>query len=316
MINLQNRIAAIDIGTNSFHLVIVEVKQDGSFDFLDRERVVLRLASQKGKDLSIISADEIKKAIETLNNFAKLAKFYKAKIRAVATSAVRESINQQEFINAVFENTGVKVEVIDGREEARLIFLGIKKALPLENKKVLCVDIGGGSTEFIYAVNGKIEFAESVKIGAVRLSKLFFPEFLIKEDSVLNCSNYVEKLIKENQNINTNIKIDFGVGVSGTVDTIYNLSQVKKYKIVKEQLNGYSFYKEEFEEHYNKIISLKSPEERVKYPGMEAKRADIIPAGMIILKRIFELFTLNEMVVSEFALREGIVIDTFEKIIN
>lgn len=308
-----HRIAAIDMGTNSFHLVIVEIKKDGTFDFIDREREVIRLGSQKGKDLSFISDEETERAVKILKNFVKLAKHYNAKVRAISTSAVREAKNQKEFIDTIFEKTGVAVEVIDGRTEAKLIFLGVKNALPLENKKVLCVDIGGGSTEFIYAVNGKIIFAESVKIGAVRLSKLFFTDYIITDESVKQCSDYVEKQILLNKNIVTDVDIDFGIGSSGTVDTIYNLTQIKKGKELKENLNGYNFSKEEFENHFTAIINSKTPAERILIPGMEAKRADIIPAGMIILKKIFELFKIQNMVISDYALREGIVLDTAGK---
>ena len=308
-----NRIAAIDMGTNSFHLVIVEMKKDGSFIFIDREREVIRLGSQKGKDLSFISEEETERAVKILTDFVKLAKHYNAKVRAISTSAVREAKNQKEFVDIILNKTGVTVEVIDGRTEARLIFLGIKNALPIDNKKVLCVDIGGGSTEFIYAVNGKINFAESVKIGAVRLSKLFFPDYIITDESVKQCSDYVEKQILNNKNIITNVDIDFGVGSSGTVDTIYNLSQANRVHEKNYPSNGYIFSKEEFEKHYSTIINLRTSAERALIPGMEAKRADIIPAGMIILKKIFELFKIQNMVISDYALREGIVLDTAGK---
>ena len=310
----QNRIAAIDMGTNSFHLVIVEMNEDGTFNFLDREREVIRLGSQKGKDLSIISKEESETAIKILSNFRNLAKHYNAKIRAISTSAVREAKNQIEFLSSVLEKTGIKVEVADGRDEAKLIFRGIQKALEINDKKVLCIDIGGGSTEFIYSENGKIRYAESIKIGAVRLSKLFFPDYLISDEAVKNCIDYVENQILENKNIKRDVKIDFGVGVSGTVDTIYHLSQVKKHARLKDSLNGYRFSVKDFEGFYNQIIQLKTPAERILVPGMEAKRADIIPAGMIILKKIFDLFELKEIVISEYALREGIVLDTAEKL--
>ena len=149
-----NRIAAIDIGTNSFHLIIVEVRKDGELKFLDRQREFLRLGSELGEDLSFISENEKVKAISVLKRFSTLAKYHKAKIRAVSTSAVREAKNKNEFIESVFEQTGVKVETIEGTEEANLIFLGMKNALPINDKSVLGIDIGGGSTEFIFGVNG------------------------------------------------------------------------------------------------------------------------------------------------------------------
>ena len=308
-----NRIAAIDIGTNSFHLIIVEVRKDGELKFLDKQREFLRLGSELGEDLSFISENEKVKAISVLKNFSALAKYHKANIRAVSTSAVREAKNKNEFIESVFEQTGVKVETIEGTEEANLIFLGMKNALPINDKSVLGIDIGGGSTEFIYGVNGFPLFAESVKIGAVRLSKKFFPDFIISESPVKECSEYVEQQIKNNSNIHTNIKLDFAIGSSGTVDTVCLIKQFQKSAEIKPRLNGYTFDKAEFDEIYLEVMSLKNPSERISVPGIEAKRADIIPAGFIILKKVFEVFNIREMVLSEYALREGVVFDLISK---
>ncbi len=305
----KDRFAAIDIGTNSFHLIIVEVREGGKLKLLDREREFLRLGSELGEDLSIISEKEIVKAISVLKNFSKLANYHKANLRAVSTSAVREAKNKNEFIQTVFEQTGIKVETIEGTEEAKLIFLGMKNALPIIDKSVLGIDIGGGSTEFIYGVNGNPVFAESVKIGAVRLSKKFFPDFIITDSAVKQCSDYVEQQIKMNSKIQTNIKIDFAVGSSGTVDTICLIKQFQKGNNVKPRLNGYTFDNSEFDEIYSFVMDLKNPDERMRVPGIESKRADIIPAGFIILKKVFELFNIKKMVLSEYALREGVVYD-------
>ena len=310
---LKNRIAAIDIGTNSFHLIIVEVINDKKFKLLHREREFLRLGSEFGKDLSLISDTEKTKAISVLKNFAKLSKYHGASIRAVSTSAVREAKNKDEFIKEVFEQTGIKVETIEGTEEAKLIFLGMKNALPISDKNVLGIDIGGGSTEFIYGVKGSPVFAESVKIGAVRLSKKFFPDFIITDSSVKECSEYVEQQIISNKKIQTNIKLDFAVGSSGTVDTICLIKQFKKNADIKPRLNGYTFNKSEFDEIYSFVMNIKNPSERMNVPGIESKRADIIPAGFIILKKVFEIFSIEKMVLSEFALREGVVFDEINK---
>lgn len=309
----KKRIAAIDIGTNSFHLIIVEVSEYGELKLLDRKREFLRLGSESGQDLSFISENEKVKAISVLKNFSALAKYHKANIRAVSTSAVREAKNKNEFIQTVLEQTGIKVETIEGTEEAKLIFLGMKNALPINDKAVLGIDIGGGSTEFIYGVNGNPEFAESVKIGAVRLSKKFFPDFVITDSAVKDCNEYVEQQILSNLKIQTNINIDFAVGSSGTVDTICLIKQSQKEIDIKPRLNGYSFDKAEFDEIYNFIMSLKHPSERISVPGLESKRADIIPAGLIILKKTFELFNIEKMVLSEYALREGVVYDLINK---
>lgn len=310
----RKRIAAIDIGTNSFHLIIVEVTNDKKIKLLDREREFLRLGSESGKDLSLISDREKSNAISVLKSFATLAQYHSATIRAVSTSAVREAKNRDEFILEVLKQTGVKVEAIEGTEEAKLIFLGMKNALPINDKNVLGIDIGGGSTEFIYGVNGNPVFTESVKIGAVRLSKKFFPDFIITDSAVKDCSEYVEQQILSNPKIQTNIKLDFAVGSSGTVDTICLIKQFQKNDNVKARLNGYAFDKSEFDDIYSSVMNLKHPAERISVPGIEAKRADIIPAGFIILKKIFKLFKIEKMVLSEYALREGVVFDLINRI--
>ena len=148
-------IAAVDMGTNSFHLIIVQVRKNGSFKIIDREREVIRLGSHKGTDLSIISEGEIEKSIDVLSEFDKIAKFYGAELRAIATSAVREAGNKDEFITRVYDATGIAVEAIEGVKEAELIYLGVQKALDVKNKRVFCVDIGGGSTEFLVGDKGK-----------------------------------------------------------------------------------------------------------------------------------------------------------------
>jgi exopolyphosphatase/guanosine-5'-triphosphate,3'-diphosphate pyrophosphatase len=307
---LSNNIAAIDMGTNSFHLIIVSVKKNGTFKVLDREREVIRLGANEGKDLSFISKEETGNAIKILLRFKKLAQYYNAKIRAVATSAVREARNKGDFIRYVKDSTGINIEIIDGKHEAALIFLGIKNALNIESKKVLCLDIGGGSSEFIYGNDGKTVFAESIKIGAVRLSKMFFPNFLLTEGTLKKCEKYVEEQIKSDGKINFNADYDLAVGSSGTIQSaaalIYFLRNGRRAKF----LNGFHFNKDELYGITNEILSKKTFEERLKINGIEEKRADILPAGLIILNKAFELFKIENLTVSDYALREGIILDT------
>ncbi|MBK7630669.1 MAG: hypothetical protein IPJ23_08200 [Ignavibacteriales bacterium] len=313
MIIPPKRFAAIDIGTNSFHLIISELNDRGELKLLDKERVFLRLGSELGKDLSLISEKETDKAISVLKIFSSLIKNYKANVRAVSTSAVREAKNKVEFIKTMFDQTGIEIETIEGTDEANLIFLGMKNALPIANKSVLGIDIGGGSTEFIYGVNGSPIFAESVKVGAVRLSKKFFPDFVITESAITECSEYVEWQIRSNPKIKTDLDFDFAIGSSGTVDTICLIKQSKNKSKIKPRLNGYSFDKSEFNEIYSFVMGLKKPSERMSVPGIETKRADIIPAGLIILKKAFELFNIKKILLSEYALREGVVFDMINK---
>lgn len=311
---MSRTLAAVDIGTNSFHLIVVEHLDNGSLQHLNNQRVFLRLASGKKNNKPFITEDDFKKAIFALGNFTNIITKYRAKVRAVATSAVREAANNDEFVKRVQLETGINVEIIDGKTEANLIFMGMKNAIPIKDKSVIGIDIGGGSTEFIYAVDEKIQFAESVNIGAVRLSKMFFPDYLITGKVVEECENYVYDQINNTIKNDKNLKLDFAIGSSGTIDTICLIKQYALKGSATNRLNGYEFSLNEFEKIYHEIMDLKTSDERMKIPGIEAKRADVIPAGLIILRQAFKIFNFKNMVLSEFALREGIIYDMIEKV--
>lgn len=306
---MKRRIAAVDMGTNSFHLLIVEIQEDNSFLLLDWQREVIRLGSHKGEDLSIISVGEMEKAIDILMNFKSLADFYNAELHAVATSAVREAQNKNEFLERVLEKVGIKIKVINGREEALLIFKGIQNALPVSDKKVLCIDIGGGSTEILLAQNSEIIFAESVKIGAVRLAKMFFPDYKLKSRAIKDCKFYIKQMLLENKNIDYSQTFDLAVGTSGTINAAAALVHSKIAGKRIKPSNGLTFTYQEFREILSDILEAKTPAERIAIPGMEIKRADIIPAGLLILRRIMKNFNIKEITISEYALREGIVLN-------
>jgi exopolyphosphatase/guanosine-5'-triphosphate,3'-diphosphate pyrophosphatase len=311
---LQNKnYAAIDIGTNSFHLIIVKVEENSALTILDREKEVIRLGSQKGNELSHISEEEIDKGLSILKSFKKLADVYNAKVHAVATSAVREAENKKDFLDKVLIETGIKIEVINGRKEAEYIYRGVRKALHYKNKKLLCFDIGGGSTEYILGFNDKIIYGESIKIGAVRLSKKFFPDFMLNEDAIEKCKQYIEQEVKSNKQINFNESFDYAVGASGTILAIAGIINFNRNEKKLKSLNGFIFSKEELREVTNKILEKKTPGERINIEGMEYKRADIIPAGLLILQKSFEIFNIKEMIISEYALREGVVLSMLGK---
>ena len=306
-------IAAIDMGTNSFHLIIVQVKSDGSFKNIDREREVIRLGSHKGKEFSLISEGEMEKALDVLKDFAKIAQFYKADVRAIATSAVREARNKEEFIDRVHNITGITVEAVNGKTEAELIYLGVQHALDVYEKRILCVDIGGGSTEFLLGENGISEFAESIKIGAVRLSKMFFPDYNLSDSGIEMCRHYTQDKLNSNGNLHPHHRFEMAVGSSGTIVAAASIISFRRNGKFKKSMNGFTFSAEEVFGLTSDVLKCKSPVDRLFIEGMEIKRADIIPAGLLILSEIFRTLKLKNMTVSENALREGIIIDTISK---
>lgn len=305
--------AAVDMGTNSFHMIIARTGASGKLKIVDKERKVIRLGSHRGEELTFISEEETKLAIKTLTKFKKRADSYGAVFRAVATSAVREAKNKSEFISKIEGRAGIKVEVIEGKEEAGLIYKGAEQALSVYGKNVLCIDIGGGSTEIINVNNDKTIFAESIKIGAVRLSKHFFPEYKITSERINQCRLHIRKLMNEKIGKYTDYKYDLIAGTSGTIEAIASIILKSRKGKNRTAINGFTFSKRELESVSERILSARTVEERKKIKGMESKRADIIPPGILILNTAFEFFKIDTITVSDYALREGVIFDMMEK---
>lgn len=311
---MKRKLAAIDIGTNSFHLVIVELSENGKFDIIDSEKEVIRLSEGSSGDIKVITEESIQRAINALKKLSGIAKSHNAEIKAIATSAVRESTNKVEFLKRVFHETGVKIEVISGIEEGRLIYLGVLQSVPIFNKRVLCIDIGGGSTEFVIGYKGKILYADSLKLGAVRLTRKFFPDTKISSSGVNECTKWVEGVISPIARIIRKNKIDLVIGSSGTI-----MSAGLMIKALEEEnsslviLNNYQFSYNSLKKVLKNILNKKTTAQRKKIKGLDEKRADIIPAGIIILSTIFEKLHFSEMTISGYALREGIILDSINK---
>ncbi|GBD91704.1 exopolyphosphatase [bacterium BMS3Abin04] len=308
-------LAAIDIGTNSFHLIVVKVKEKGNFEIIDREKEVIRLGEGNIGDIKFITPAATQRAITTLLRFKTIADSHEAKIRAVATSAVRESLNKNEFIKKVYDQTNIEIEVISGHEEARLIYLGVLKAVPVFDQKALCIDIGGGSTEFAIGKEGKLKYSTSLKLGAVRLTRKFFPDYVVTNKRIDECRAWVEgilyKVIKEIEDI----KFDTCIGSSGTIMASGLIIYSKSNKLDSQLkiLNNFTFTGKDLSAVSMEILSAKKEEDRKKIGGLDPKRADIIPAGIIIFKTIIDMLKINKVTISGYALREGIIIDTLQK---
>lgn len=309
----MNRVlGAIDIGTNSFHLVIAEIDNSGIVKVLTSDREVVRL-SRSSTDMKYITEKSLQKGIQVLRRFKRVCDNYKCSVRAVGTSAIREALNKDEFISRVYTETGIKIEVVSGFEESRLIYLGAIQSLPIYNKRILLIDIGGGSTEFVIGYHGNIIYANSIKIGAVRLTEKFFrkkPSYKIIDQARL----YIKGMISNVTRFLVNQKVDMVVGTSGTIMAIANIIFLNKNKTTPElsNLNGYIIKKEAI----NKITSLiiNSKMSRLKQiKGIQKERLDIMKAGALIFGTIVKEFGLDKVTISSYALREGIILDTIDK---
>ena len=312
---INKNLAAIDIGTNSFHLIVVKILENGNFEIIDREKEVIRLGEGNTGDIKEIKQPAIERAVHTLKKFKEISDSHNADIKAVATSAVRESLNKDEFRRIIKEQTNVDIEVISGTEEARLIYLGILKSVPIFDKHSLCIDIGGGSTELIVGSKGIIQFSNSHKIGAVRLTQKFFPDFQLTKDRIKDCKEWVKGEIYSSIKKIKDFPIEIVVGSSGTINSLGYLVYSKKNKndLPFSVLNNFEFTSSELNSVAKEILKKKNLDERKKIKNLDEKRADIIPAGTIILQSIVEELKIEKITLSDYALREGIIVDELQK---
>ncbi len=295
-------IAAIDMGTNSFHMIIAK-KENNQVQILDREKIMVRLG-EGGSDYDYIHPDAENRALQALKNFKSIASKHNAIIQAVATSAVREAKNQNDFIKKVYKETGIKIKVIPGQEEGRLIYLGVLQIVPIFNQYALVIDIGGGSTEIILGYQSKPLFIRSLKIGAVRLTERFFPEGIIQNfKQVIEAENYIKNFILDTYEEfkKENLNYEVVVGSSGTVKTILELINNEK----NQKKNEFTY--QELNAIVEKLLKYETPKKREKKLNLDEKRADIIVAGSLVLKVIFDVFKIQTMMYSPYALREGVL---------
>lgn len=311
---MNNVIAAIDIGTNSFHLVIAKINAKKRFTVLTRDKEVVRLGSSSN-DMKFISSESMERGIETLKRFKLICESYNAEIIAVATSATREALNKDEFLAKVYAETGIEINIVSGYEEARLIYLGVLQSLDIFNKKILLVDIGGGSTEFLIGENGDVKSASSLKIGAVRLTHKYSLAEKIDKPDLRDSKQFVKGAINQVVRTLENEKYDLAIGSSGTINNIGSIISAKDNpeSDIDVNLNGFVIKKKALISAVNEIYDCETRSERLAIPGLDPKRADIITAGAVILEQIFSELKLEKMTLSGYALREGIIMNYIQQ---
>ncbi|HTX19732.1 MAG TPA: Ppx/GppA phosphatase family protein [Bacteroidota bacterium] len=313
MKNQKKNLAAIDIGTNSIHLLVAEVQPDsGRFKTLERQKEFVRLGSGS-TDMKYLSPGAIERGIHALKRFKMIANVYRAPIRAIATSAVREALNQDEFLRRVKSEAGISIEVASGFEEARLIHMGVLQALPIFNKRHLMVDIGGGSTEFLVGVKRSVLYSNSLKIGAVRLTERFFEGGKSSSKSIKECRQFVRGMLDPVVRAARKDRYEIAVGTSGTIATIAGMIRLSRGEEGGTPLNNFTFTRDEVSEVAETVLENNDPDDRTSIDGLDSARADIIVAGVIILEEICRALSVKRMTFSEYALREGIILDSVEK---
>jgi exopolyphosphatase/guanosine-5'-triphosphate,3'-diphosphate pyrophosphatase len=307
-------LAALDIGTNSVHMVIARVGDGHTFEVIDRVKEMVRLGSSGG-DMKRLEPDAIERGIAALARFRQLADSSGAPVTAVATSAVREAKNADEFIRRARAEAGVDVEVISGFEEARLIHLGVLQALPVYGKRHFVVDIGGGSTEIVLGDGLDQELVRSLKLGAIRLTRRFLKKKSTSDDEVAALRKHVRgELAAVVRELGGAPDLEVAAGASGTVESVVTMALSDRGEEAPRTLNGVEITRKEVRKVVKTLVKAGTVEERRQIAGLDPRRADIILAGALILEEVMDAFELDALTYSDFALREGVMLDTIERV--
>lgn len=301
------RIASIDIGTNTFRLLVSETDGNGSLKKLYVSREITRLGEGLTPEKMFINPEAMARALKALSGFSlKLKEYGVGKLRAVATSAVRESLNGRDFVRKVGEETGIPVDVISGDEEARLTVKGVLNNVSFDTPGCLIFDIGGGSTEYVYVYDGKIMNIASTGLGVVRLTEKYVADENDTEADMAALDAHIESVITEAlpsfpQGGDETLTL---IGTAGTPTTLAAMElRLAAYDPVL--VNNYVLTREKIERTLKTVLSLPRAD-RTKIPGLEKGREDLIVSGTAVVLKTMERFMSGRMAVSDAGLLEGI----------
>jgi exopolyphosphatase / guanosine-5'-triphosphate,3'-diphosphate pyrophosphatase len=305
-------IAALDIGSNSIHLVVVETDHEKPFRVVASAKEAVRLGRSAARDQRL-SAEAMDRAIHCLKRFRRIAESHGAReLIAVATSAVREAANGDQFIARAAEEAGVEIDLLSGIEEARLIALAVSVRFKQSNKQQsLVIDIGGGSTELAVMKNGEPTTLISFKLGAVRLTELYMRSDPIGEKQLRRLRSDLREVIAHRPPEIEAAGIEACYGTSGTINALAALSLRRRLAAgagrAARRRPEHSLTLDELRALNGELASY-SLEERVRAGGLNRQRAEIIVAGGQLLEALMETLKINELVSCDWALREGVII--------
>lgn len=304
------RLAAIDIGTNSIHMIIVRVRPDLSFEVVDREKEMVRLGAG-GLDGRRLAPTAVTAAFETLAKFKRLAQTHQVdEILASATSAVREAENGGDFVSAVRRDLGIGVRVISGKEEARLIHLAAAYAAGVGGHPSVVIDIGGGSVEITLGTAARMQVGESFKVGVIRLTERFVKSDPLSRSDEQRMVRHIRRQTAAHLKLLVRRGFQRVIGTSGTIHALGALASDR----VRDggDLRNRRIPAKAFSRVRRSLTSL-TIEERLALPGLDPRRADVTVAGAVLLDTLIDGLEADSLTLCDFALREGLILDYIKK---
>src|SRR5262245_20184447 len=301
------KLAAIDLGSNSFHAVVVEVSASGGFEVIDREKDMVRLGAEtlaSGR----LSAAAMRRGLEVLRKYKRIANNHRVdKILAVATSAIREAGNGEEFLERVGREVRFWPRVASGEEEGRLIYLAALHSVHLEGR-ALVLDIGGGSVELVLGAGSRIERIASERLGTLRMTERFVrSDPLSAKDENRLVRHVADALGPAIEDIRRS-GFERLVGTSGTILSVGALALALEGQRTKEPLHHVAVSRDAIHEVRRRLVAS-DLKERLRMPGLDAQRADIVVAGAVVFDEILERLGASEVLLCEWALREGLLLN-------
>jgi exopolyphosphatase/guanosine-5'-triphosphate,3'-diphosphate pyrophosphatase len=302
------RLAAIDIGTNSVHMIVAQVRPDLSFEIVDREKEMVRLGAG-GLDGRALTAAAMAGGLEALSKFKRLADSHKVdEIIAAATSATREAENGGDFLAAVRDQTGIDVRVISGAEEARLIHIAATYGIDLARRHGVVIDIGGGSVEITLGAAREPVLARSFKAGVIRLAERFVRADPIARRDERRLVEHVEQAIGAHVDQIVARGYQRVIGTSGTILSLGGVALAAETGHVVEDLHHRRVPAKAIH-RLRKALVASDQAQRLQMPGLDPRRADLAVGGAILLDTILRRLGADEISLCEMALREGLILD-------
>jgi exopolyphosphatase/guanosine-5'-triphosphate,3'-diphosphate pyrophosphatase len=300
------RLAGIDIGTLTCRLLIADLPVNGPLKELRSERRILRLGEGVDQSKRLNSA-AMDRAIHCLKEWRAVIDGSRVDAcTAVATSAVRDATNRQEFLDRAKCEAGFEVEVITGEEEAHRTMLGVRSGLPTRVTDVLALDIGGGSTEFIFDRIGQVPIVRSIDFGVVRLSERILQHDPPTTEEVQRAREWIRKETEKAMAVMPQRAGVTFVGTAGTVTSLAAMAQrLPAYEPAR--IHNYRLTLETIGNLEQQLLS-RTKAALVGLPGLEKNREDVIAAGTIIIRTVMETLGERECLVSDLGLREGVLI--------
>ena len=302
------RLAAIDIGTNSLHMIVVHVRADLSFDVIDQEKVMVRLGAG-GLDGRLLTPDAMTAALHALSKFRLLTDRHGVdEILATATSAVREARNGGDFLRRITHTTGIRARVISGVEEARLIHLAAMYGVHVGRARAVVIDIGGGSVEITRGSAASILSAKSFKLGAIRLTERFVRTDPLSTRDEQKLVKHIRGDIDRHCAQIAQAGFDQVIGTSGTILSIGTVAASAAAGVPPAEIRNLRVPAEQIRSVRTIMVDL-TLSERLGVSGLDPRRADLVVAGAVLLDTILARLGAEAITLCDLSLREGLILD-------